>query len=131
MRDSWRSKARLVNELSHDPRPSYNPVPPDPRLGWRFPSKSELSDAVGYAAINITAASPTELDKALVIKLSPLAASGIYTAGARIISAATLPIIALMLSALPRLSRQGKDKPAMLTIYCIGFSISLSPTALC
>jgi O-antigen/teichoic acid export membrane protein len=34
-----------------------------------------------------------------------------YAVGARVIGAATLPVIAMMLSALPRLFREGQDQP--------------------
>lgn len=84
-----------------------------PSLGkWRMPCKAELRQAAGYAALNITTASPAELDKTLATKLLPLAESGIYAAGARVISAATLPIIAMILSALPRLFKDGQSEPA-------------------
>jgi len=78
---------------------------------WRVPDKQELRDAVGYAALNITATTPAELDKTLAAKLLPLSAAGLYAAGARVIGAATLPVIAMMLSALPRLFREGEDQP--------------------
>lgn len=85
------------------------PAPwPHPRL-WRLPKKVELRIAAGFAAINITATTPAELDKTLATKLLPLATSGLYAAGARVIGAATLPVIAMMLSALPRLFREGQN----------------------
>ena len=77
---------------------------------WRLPNRSELRVAAGYAALNVTATTPAELDKTLATKLLPLATSGLYAAGARVVSAATLPVVAMMLSALPRLFREGKDK---------------------
>lgn len=77
---------------------------------WRFPKAAELREAAGYAALNITATTPAELDKTLATKLLPLAASGLYAAGARVVGAATLPVVAMMLSALPRLFREGQDK---------------------
>ena len=84
---------------------------PWPRLHfWRLPSKTELREAAGYAALNVTGTTPAELDKTLATKLLPLAASGLYAAGARVIGAVTLPVIAMMLSALPRLFREGQDK---------------------
>lgn len=83
------------------PRPKY----------WRLPSGQELRHAVGYAALNITASTPAELDKTLAAKLLPLPAAGLYAVGARVIGAATLPVIAMMLSALPRLFREGQDEP--------------------
>ena len=78
---------------------------------WRSPTRTELRETAGYAALCITATSPAELDKTLAAKLLPLAASGLYAAGARVIGAATLPVIAMMLSALPRLFREGLDQP--------------------
>lgn len=82
---------------------------------WRLPSGVELRHAAGYAALNITATSPAELDKTLATKLLPLAASGLYAAGARVVGAAMLPIGAMMLSALPRLFREGQHQPARTT----------------
>jgi O-antigen/teichoic acid export membrane protein len=75
---------------------------------WRFPARSELRESTGYAALAITAISPAELDKTLATKLLSPAASGLYAAAARVIGAATLPVIAMMLSALPRLFREGQ-----------------------
>lgn len=107
---------------------------------WRLPNKAELRNAAGYAALNVTAASPAELDKTLATKLLPLAASGLYAAGARVIGAATLPVIAMMLSALPRLFREGQDKPhrtarllrwifAAALTYSIALAVALWPLA--
>lgn len=77
---------------------------------WRLPTKAELRNAAGYAALNITGTSPEELDKTLAAKFLPLSASGLYAAGARVIGATTLPVVAMMLSALPRLFREGQDQ---------------------
>lgn len=84
---------------------------PAPRR-WRLPTRAELRETVGYAALAITATSPAELDKTLAAKLLPLSAAGVYSAAARVVGAATLPVIAMMLSALPRLFREGHDQPA-------------------
>lgn len=87
------------------------PAPwPRPRT-WRLPTRTELRETAGYAALAITATSPAELDKTLATKLLPLSASGLYAAGARVIGAATLPVVAMMLSALPRLFREGQGQP--------------------
>lgn len=72
---------------------------------WRRPTSRELRESVGYAALNITAMAPAELDKTLASKLMPLSAAGLYAAASRIVGAVTLPVIALMLAALPRLFR--------------------------
>ncbi|MDD4888072.1 MAG: oligosaccharide flippase family protein [Thiomonas sp.] len=79
---------------------------------WRLPRLAELRHAAGYAVLNLTATGPAELDKTLALKLLPLAAAGVYAAGARVIGALTLPVIAMMLAALPRLFREGQTDPA-------------------
>ncbi len=96
---------------------------------WRLPSSAELRETAGYAALNITATSPAELDKTLATKLLPLNAAGLYAAGARVIGAATLPVIAMMLSALPRLFREGQDQPkrtARLLRWIFGAALAYS-----
>lgn len=83
---------------------------PHPRQ-WRWSSRSEWQETISYAVLNITAIGPAELDKALAIRLLPSAAVGLYAAGARVVGAVTLPVVALMLSALPRLFREGQNQP--------------------
>jgi len=78
---------------------------------WRLPESSELRANAGYAVLGITASGPGELDKTLATKLLPLSAAGLYAVGTRIIAATTLPISAMMESALPRLFREGKEQP--------------------
>lgn len=77
---------------------------------WKLPKKKHLKKSFGYAVLNLTSLGPTELDKILAVKLLPLGISGIYVAGSRVIGAAVLPVIALLLSALPRLFRESKDE---------------------
>lgn len=72
---------------------------------WRLANRKELKNSAGYAALALTAAGPTELDKMLAVKLLPLGMSGIYIAAARVMGAVALPIMALILAALPRLFR--------------------------
>jgi O-antigen/teichoic acid export membrane protein len=74
---------------------------------WRLPSSVELRNTAGYAALAVTANSPTEIDKTLAARLLPLDSAGVYAAGARVVGATTLPIIAMMLAVLPRLFREG------------------------
>lgn len=83
---------------------------PTPRQ-WRWPTRRELRESASFAVLNITAMGPAELDKTLAIKLLPLTAAGLYAAGSRIVGAVTLPVIALMLSAIPRLFREGHNQP--------------------
>jgi len=87
------------------------PTPWPAPHSWRLPARAEMRQATGYAALAITATSPAELDKTLAAKLLPLGAAGVYAAGARVIGAATLPVSAMLLSALPRLFREGQDQP--------------------
>jgi len=77
---------------------------------WRLPRRTDLLNTAGFAALNITAAGPTEIDKTLATRLLPLGGAGLYAAAARIIGAATLPISAMTASALPRLFREGQDR---------------------
>jgi len=78
---------------------------------WRLPRPAELRRAAGYAALAMSASGPGELDKTLAAKLLPLTAAGIYAVAARIIVAVTLPVNAMLTSALPRLFREGRDQP--------------------
>ncbi|HMN19841.1 MAG TPA: hypothetical protein PKA16_00445 [Ottowia sp.] len=81
---------------------------PWPRVReWHMPNRVQLGEATSFAALNLSAAGPAELDKALATGLLPPAMAGGYAAGARIVGAATLPVMALMLAALPRLFREG------------------------
>lgn len=79
---------------------------------WKLPNRAELKHSVGYATLSLTAAGPSELDKMLAVKLLPLGVSGLYAAASRVIGAATLPVTALLLSALPRLFRQAGEHSA-------------------
>lgn len=73
---------------------------------WRLANKQDLKNSAGYAALALTAAGPSELDKILAIKLMPLGMSGLYIGASRIIGATVLPVMALLLSTLPRFFRE-------------------------
>ena len=77
---------------------------------WHLASKKELKHSAGYATLALTAAGPSELDKMLAVKLLPLGIGGLYIAASRVIGAATLPVTALLLAAMPRLFR-GHTEP--------------------
>ncbi len=87
------------------------PSPWPPMRAWRLPSSSERVLAMGYAAINITKAGPSELDKTLALRVLPPVSAGLYAAATRVVGAATLPVAAMTLSALPRLFRDGYALP--------------------
>lgn len=79
---------------------------------WHLASKKELKHSAGYATLALTAAGPTELDKMLAVKLLPLGIGGLYIAASRVIGAATLPVTALLLAAMPRLFRGHTESEA-------------------
>lgn len=94
---------------------------------WRLASKPELKRSAGYATLALTALGPGELDKVLAVKLLPLGVAGLYTLASRVIGAATLPVLALLISALPRLFRQNlnNDQRLLKWIFSTVFLYSL------
>jgi O-antigen/teichoic acid export membrane protein len=82
---------------------------------WRPPTTPEMRHASGFALLNITAVSPAELDKTLALRLLPFAAAGVYAAGTRIVGALILPVIAMMLTVLPRMFREYSHAPQTAT----------------
>lgn len=77
---------------------------PAPR-SWRAATGQELRTASGFAFVHAVATSPSELDKILAARLLPLSAAGIYAAAARVVGAFALPVISMMLAALPHMFR--------------------------
>ena len=80
--------------------------------GWPHPAQWRLlsgraawRDNAGFALLGLSGKGPAELDKVLAVQLLPLSLAGAYAAASRVIGATVLPVIALMLSALPRLFR--------------------------
>lgn len=78
---------------------------------WRLPGYSTLRRAAGYSVLNFNRIGPAELDKALAGALLPAGNAGTYSAASRIISAATLPVTAMNLSALPRMFQESETQP--------------------
>lgn len=98
---------------------------------WRLPSGVEIRNSTGYAALAVTANAPAELDKTLAAQFLPLASAGIYAAGTRVIGATTLPVIAMMLSVLPRLFREGhvqRQRTRQLVRWVLGVTCAYSFT---
>lgn len=83
-----------------------------PVTRWRWPDKKQWRETAGYAALNITAMGPAELDKTLAVRLLPATEAGLYAAAQRTVGAITLPVSAMMLSALPRLYRESRNPSA-------------------
>ncbi|HEX7325141.1 MAG TPA: lipopolysaccharide biosynthesis protein [Rhodanobacteraceae bacterium] len=82
---------------------------PGPRR-WRLPARAELRNSTGYAALTMTAAGSGELDKTLAADLLPLSMAGVYSVAARVVTATTLPVNAMLSAALPRLFRDGSEQ---------------------
>jgi O-antigen/teichoic acid export membrane protein len=79
-------------------------------LKWR-PRKAtwhELKTGTSYAVMQLIAANPTEIDKIIALRTVGAYEAGIYTATARAMSAAVMPVTAMLLSALPQLFRHAQ-----------------------
>ena len=83
-----------------------------PPRRWRWPERAQWREATGYALLNVTAMGSAELDKTLAVQLLPATDAGLYAAAQRVVGAVTLPVSAMLLSALPRLFREGSDRSA-------------------
>jgi len=91
---------------------SNEPWPP--MTQWRLLRATQLHDNGSYALMNVAALGPTEIDKPIAVKLMSAGDAGTYAAAARVMGALVLPIMALMLSALPRLFREAGSRDSML-----------------
>lgn len=83
-----------------------------PPRRWRWPERAQWREAAGYALLNVTAMGSAELDKTLAVRLLPATDAGLYAAAQRVVGAVTLPVSAMLLSALPRLFREGSERSA-------------------
>src|SRR5690606_29726010 len=70
-------------------------------------SRRDVSEGASFAAMRFTDAAQASLDKIFVLMLGGSHAAGIYTAAYRLVSVATIPLVSLSMSALPRLFREG------------------------
>jgi O-antigen/teichoic acid export membrane protein len=79
-------------------------------LDWspRRATSAELKDGGTYAAMLLVAANPTELDKIVAVRQVGAAEAGLYTAGSRVMGALVMPVLAMLLSAQPRLFRHAR-----------------------
>lgn len=77
---------------------------PRPRT-WHLPDRHTLRESVRFSLMNFSSAASGEFDKALAPYFLALPLAGSFAVAARVTSATTLPVVALMISALPRLFR--------------------------
>jgi O-antigen/teichoic acid export membrane protein len=77
------------------------------KLDWRprWATRNELREGTAYAAMNLVAANPSELDKIISVSMVGSYEAGVYTATARVMGAAVTPVIGMLLASQPRLFR--------------------------
>ena len=94
---------------------------------WRLPRLAELKEAASFGLMDVATAAPSEIDKAIAPYLLTPHLSGLYAVAGRTVGALTLPVSAMMLSALPRLFRATKPgRDNLLLRYTILFSLAYS-----
>lgn len=74
---------------------------------WRVARRSDWRRLAGYAVMNASANGVAELDKMLAARLLSFGAAGVYSAASRVVGSLVLPVIAMVLAAMPRLFRDG------------------------
>ena len=102
------------------------------QLDWR-PRRvtvAELRHGASFAAMNLIAANPTELDKMLSVRLVGAHDAGIYAATARVVGATVTPVIGLLLSSQPRLfrhahapTRAGHRLVGLIALLALGWGV--------
>lgn len=68
----------------------------------------ELKEGMGFSASLVVVSTQAELDKTLMLRLSGAENAGVYSVASRVISATTIPLVTLVLAAVPRLFREGE-----------------------
>ena len=74
------------------------------------PELATLRQGGGYAVMNFMAINPSEVDKALALRLLGAGDAGLYALASRGLAVVTLPVIAMVLSAQPRIFRECDSK---------------------
>ncbi|TWI02882.1 O-antigen/teichoic acid export membrane protein [Luteimonas cucumeris] len=69
---------------------------------------TELREAAGFSLMRLADTGLGSFDKTLVLRLAGAEAAGAYTAAFRLATVLVLPVVALSMSALPRLFREGE-----------------------
>lgn len=69
-------------------------------------------EGLGFSLSVVANSAHAELDKTLLLRLVSAAAAGSYSVANRVVSAATTPLVAYILAAVPRLFREGEQGTA-------------------
>ncbi|MBT2143290.1 MULTISPECIES: polysaccharide biosynthesis C-terminal domain-containing protein [unclassified Rhodanobacter] len=81
------------------------------KLDWR-PRRAtlhEFREGASYAAMNLVAANPSELDKIIAVRAIGTHDAGVYAATSRVMAAAVTPVFAMLLASQPRLFRHARE----------------------
>lgn len=94
------------------------------------PESGTLRQGAGYALMNFMAVNPGEIDKALALRMISPSDAGIYALASRGMSVVTLPVVAMVLSAQPRIFQQADSRTqsssrlvAILLIVSLGYGL--------
>lgn len=69
----------------------------------------QVREGLGFSLSAMASTAHGEIDKALLLRLGGAAETGHYSLASRVLSAATTPLIAYILAAIPRLFREGES----------------------
>ncbi len=79
------------------------------KIRWRLRGvHKDITEGISYASVGFLGIAHAEIDKTLMLKLSNPSDTGVYSAAARIVSAGSLPLVAYILSTVPKLFRMGE-----------------------
>lgn len=77
---------------------------------WRLRGiSSEAREGLVFSLSVVASSAHSELDKTLMLRLDTAAATGNYSLATRVVSAATMPLVAYVLAVVPRLFREGEQ----------------------
>lgn len=91
-------------------------------LRWRVARRSDWRGLAGYAVMNASANGVAELDKILATRLLSFGAAGVYSAASRVVGSLVLPVMAMVLAAMPRLFRDGAAAGKTLHYWLFAFA---------
>ena len=80
-----------------------------------MPTVRDMREGAGFTVMRLTDTALNSLDKTLVLQLANSHMAGIYSAAYRLISVATLPLVSLSMSVLPRLLKTDTSQKSATT----------------